>query len=239
MVKSITFCGGGSKCIYQLGIVKFIHEHPEMFTSTRYLGCSAGSIVAVLLASGLSYDIIENEFTLLVYELSRMPMYKTYTMIPRVLEWLHRILPNNIHDLCNDRVFISCTRLFGVKNRVISRYHSRQDLIDAVSVSLSIPFIQDNVVRKFRGEYYIDGGFSNNVPTLDDETLVINFIPSKHKNLLLPTYKLPFFLYIPDYDESKKIIEYGYQDFDNFLRRSYVYPKPNLLWKSLLYFNYT
>ena len=49
-------------------------------------------------------------------------------------------------------------------NVLASEYDSNEELIDAIICSSFIPFYCGIIPPKYRNEYYVDGGLSNNLP---------------------------------------------------------------------------
>lgn len=81
------------------------------------------------------------------------------------------IIPENAYELCSDRLFISVTVLtgYGMKNRIISRFTSNDDLLYCCMASSTLPYLTERAgCRIFRGEYVIDGGLTNNIPVFTD-----------------------------------------------------------------------
>jgi hypothetical protein len=66
--------------------------------------------------------------------------------------------------LCTGRLFISATRARDYANVLISEFDSREELIQAILCSCFIPFYCGRTPPSYRGEQYIDGGFSDNQP---------------------------------------------------------------------------
>ena len=60
-----------------------------------------------------------------------------------------------------------------MKNVVVSNFETKDSLIDALTCSCFIPFFSGYSIPKFKGEKYIDGGFTNQLPVLDEHTVTI------------------------------------------------------------------
>jgi hypothetical protein len=73
-------------------------------------------------------------------------------------------IPKNKDILCSGRLFISATRARDYANVLISDFDSRDELIQAILCSCFIPFYCGRTPPSYRGEHYIDGGFSDNQP---------------------------------------------------------------------------
>ena len=72
---------------------------------------------------------------------------------------------------CDGRLFISLTQVPFMLNRVVAHYATRKALIDAMLSSLNLP-IFFFPLRRIDGDWYIDGGISNNHPTIDADTVL-------------------------------------------------------------------
>lgn len=131
----------------------------------------------------------------------------------------------SINDQINDHVFISVTELSGFRNHIISKFVSQDHLLQVVSASSSIPGIQDNCLRTIKNQYYIDGGFTNNTPVRDSQTIIVHgvyhsdgcrgFAPSKTiGHWIRGTIG---FVTVPDDQMIDEMIELGYQDMKDFM----------------------
>jgi len=59
-----------------------------------------------------------------------------------VRDWLEELLPENAHEICRGRVYISVVRL-PFRREYISTYTSKQDLIATCLASAHIPLLMD------------------------------------------------------------------------------------------------
>jgi predicted acylesterase/phospholipase RssA len=81
------------------------------------------------------------------------------------------LIPENAYQLCTGRLFVSVTVITatGLKNMIISEFHSNQEVLEACLASSTIPYITErNFCRYFRGQAVIDGGLTNNTPVFPD-----------------------------------------------------------------------
>jgi len=62
-----------------------------------------------------------------------------------------RILPVDAHKICTDRLYVSITRWKDGKNFLISKFESREDLIQALICSSFVPGYSGMIPPKFRG----------------------------------------------------------------------------------------
>lgn len=85
-----------------------------------------------------------------------------------------QILPEDAHIRVNGKLHISLTRVYDGKNVIVSQFDSREDLLQALLASAFIPFFSGLIPPKFHGVRYMDGGFSDNLPTLDENTITVS-----------------------------------------------------------------
>lgn len=57
---------------------------------------------------------------------------------------------------------------------IVSQFESKEDLLNALMASSFIPFFSGFLPPKFHGVRYMDGGFSDNLPTLDENTITVS-----------------------------------------------------------------
>ena len=59
MIKNLVFSGCGVKIFLYLGILKYLDEHSILKNITRYVGCSAGSLILFFISLNYSYNELE------------------------------------------------------------------------------------------------------------------------------------------------------------------------------------
>nr|CAD7199613.1 unnamed protein product [Timema douglasi] len=82
-------------------------------------------------------------------------------------------LPQDAHLRTSGKLHISLTRVYDGKNVVVNEFHSREELIQALLASSFIPVFSGILPPKFRGIRYMDGGFSDNLPMLNENTITV------------------------------------------------------------------
>lgn len=102
------------------------------------------------------------------------PFHPSFNVQKLLLEGLDRFLPEDAHLLVNGKLHISLTRVYDGKNVIVSQFESKEDLIAALNASCFIPFFSGILPPKFQGIRYMDGGFSDNLPTLDENTITVS-----------------------------------------------------------------
>jgi hypothetical protein len=173
---SICFSGSGYHYPWQVGVALYLQENYDL-SECCFLGVSGGSYVATLLALDISIKEYVYIWIKESYELFNKRLLATYLICHSVIKRIHlKYLLREDYKKANGRLFISITRFkCFLKNRIINRFYSNEDLVDAICSSSQIPFmLSPSLFYKFRGERCLDGGFSYNWMKLDDETIMIS-----------------------------------------------------------------
>lgn len=91
-----------------------------------------------------------------------------------LFEGLQKFLPEDAHERVNGKLHISLTRVYDGKNVIVSQFNSREDLLQALLCACFIPVFSGILPPRFHGVRYMDGAFSNNLPTLDENTVTVS-----------------------------------------------------------------
>ena len=206
--------GGGSKFYYLIGIKKAIDvcSKKNILKIKRYAGTSSGSMLITLMACN-----IENSLIIKVYKQINK---NNKTNIKLIKKGLDILLPKNAHIICSDKVYISVTKLgLPFKNEIISKFSSRQDLIDTILCSSSFPFfVNNNIYHKYKNKYYIDGFFTNNTPYFKDNI---------RKQIIIKPFLIQYSYFNPfelEPDYYIKYISVGFKEFYQFLNGKKILP---------------
>ncbi|KAM8864530.1 patatin-like phospholipase domain-containing protein 4 [Spinachia spinachia] len=165
----ISFSGSGFMATYQLGVAQCLLTYAPGILSTApcVLGASAGSLVAAAVVCGMNMINIRDE---MLYFAKQMKAFILGPFNPaiNVFHWLehilHKHLPSDAHKLANGRLYVSMTRLSDYKHIVISEFQTKEDVVQALLCSCFVPVYCGMLPPSFKGEYYVDGGFSSMQP---------------------------------------------------------------------------
>uniref|UniRef100_A0A671LA87 PNPLA domain-containing protein n=1 Tax=Sinocyclocheilus anshuiensis TaxID=1608454 RepID=A0A671LA87_9TELE len=165
---------------YQLGAAQSLLDNAAWILqgAPRVYGASAGSLVAATTLgpqkpSFFLYQLLEfARFT----KQHPLGLLSPTVDIFRWLEvTLQRCLPDNAHTLASGRLHISMTRISDGKNVIVSEYNSSDELIKALLCSCFVPVYSGVIPPQYKGEHYMDGGFTNIQPFEDSSpTLTIS-----------------------------------------------------------------
>jgi NTE family protein len=154
----IALSGGGSRCVAQLGAIKFLEEKGLHFSAVS--GSSGGAIAGALYASGRSPDEIlallkEIDFkSFLKYYLHKGSLYK----IIGAEEYLRDEI--GLKDFETLQIPFYCT-VVNFKTG-LAEYKNSGDLAKLILASCALTPVFAPV--EYAGETYIDGGFYDNLP---------------------------------------------------------------------------
>lgn len=102
------------------------------------------------------------------------PFSPSFNIQESLLEGMSRHLPEDAHIRVNGKLHISLTRVYDGKSVIVSHFNSRKDLLDALLCACFIPGFSGLIPPKFHGVRYMDGAFSDNLPTLDASTVTVS-----------------------------------------------------------------
>eukprot|EP00428_Durinskia_dybowskii_P073480 CAMPEP_0170414130 /NCGR_PEP_ID=MMETSP0117_2-20130122/31901_1 /TAXON_ID=400756 /ORGANISM="Durinskia baltica, Strain CSIRO CS-38" /LENGTH=434 /DNA_ID=CAMNT_0010671993 /DNA_START=304 /DNA_END=1608 /DNA_ORIENTATION=- len=180
---SISFMGGGQLWMFAIGVGHYVYENYDI-NKIKFLASSSGTFAAVPLACGLDpYDWCKRDWAKCIEH------FETRGILGCLYDTKHfyhslwnDYLPEDAHIRCSGRLFISVTMFPSMRNKVISQFHSREELIWAIVGSICLPFV---FIRDFPVKcsdeigYVMDGGFSNDSPCLDSYTITVSALHRK------------------------------------------------------------
>ncbi|XP_038049753.1 patatin-like phospholipase domain-containing protein 2 isoform X2 [Patiria miniata] len=174
------------------------------------------------------------------------PFHPFFDLHGYMNERMHKVLPDNIHELAAGRLHISLTRVWDKTNVIVSDFKSKEEVIEAVLCSAFVPFYSGMIPPTFRGTRYWDGGLSNNCPVLSPDTVTIcpfsgefDICPSSQEfgdylrctsaNLNVHVTSTNFWrlsraLYPPEPEKLRKLCQQGYDDTLRYLQSHAVIP---------------
>ena len=226
-IASLSFSGGGYNCAYHLGIVKYIFEHSDMFTNVTFLGASGGAGVAAI---ALAYQDYPNRMQILQKILTTLIKMadEGYTLSEQVNRYTTLLL-DNIDLECFDskirnspRLQISVTDINNIIpiNKIVTKIRDLEHLEKTIRASACVPILLDSQIREVDGTLCLDGGFTNNLPALNTNTIRVSCLnfptiqaevhPNKYMSLK------SCFIH-PGEQAIIQMMEEGYVDFVNFI----------------------
>jgi hypothetical protein len=119
--------GGGLKGFYLFGAIVILRKMINIgkIKIRKYKCISSGALAAVFLLSGISIHKMRN-----IYDFGKHNSKLKLNNL--LLKVCNEILPENIHELCNDKVYIVVSKLTdnGMIPEVVSNFKSKKDLLN-------------------------------------------------------------------------------------------------------------
>ncbi|XP_008284347.1 patatin-like phospholipase domain-containing protein 2 [Stegastes partitus] len=176
--RSISFSGSGFLATYQLGVIQcFLNHAPWILrTAPSVLGASAGSLVAAAVVCEMNPTSIKDE---IIHFAKQMKAFTLGPLNPsvNVFRWLEDVLrkhlPDDAHQLASGRLAVATTRLTDGKHTVMTEFHSREDVVQALLCSCYVPGYCGFLPPSFKGVRYLDGGFTGMQPISSSSTLTV------------------------------------------------------------------
>ncbi|OXU31956.1 hypothetical protein TSAR_013068 [Trichomalopsis sarcophagae] len=174
---NLSFAGCGFLGIYHVGVAVCFKKYAPHLLLEKISGASAGAIAACCLLCDLPLCEMTSNLLRLAREARQRalgPFSPSFNVQEVLLESLQKFLPEDAHLRVSGKLHISLTRVYDGKNVIVSQYNSREDLLQALLASSFIPLFCGLLPPRFHGIRYMDGGFSDNLPTLDENTITVS-----------------------------------------------------------------
>ena len=161
---SFGFSAGGCLFPYYIGVAGGLQNAGIMRSETKLGGASAGSLIAACVKSGMASEELTELTLRLMHDCRRNGTRGR--LGPVLRKFLEKNLPEDAHERCTETTFVAVTQAMPfVTPRLVSRFHSRQDLVEALMTSCHIPYWMDGTpMTRFRDELHLDGGLTNFIP---------------------------------------------------------------------------
>lgn len=241
---NLSFSGCGFLGIYHVGVASAFREYVPQMCLGKICGASAGSLAAAALACEVPLGETTT-YILRVAVRARQralgPLHPGFDINGIIHDSLCKLLPENAHKVCSGRLFISLTRVSDGKNVLMSEFESRDQLIQALKCSCFIPFYSGLRPPKINGVAYMDGGFSDNQPSVEGGITVtvspfagdsdicpmddsfnlmeINFSNTSISICPGNLYRLARIFFPPDPEILSRMCQQGFDDAVRFLQK--------------------
>ncbi|KAM5336045.1 patatin-like phospholipase domain-containing protein 5 [Glossophaga mutica] len=174
---NLSFSGAGFLGLYHVGVIHCLRERaPRLLRGARRTyGSSSGALAALCLIMDLPTELCCSYLLSMAKQAEQLSLgtfHPAFAPIEHIKQELQRILPDNIHVLASQRMGISLTRWPDGHNLIVTDFASRDEVLQALVCSLYFPFYCGVIPPEFRGERYIDGALSNNLPFADSPSTI-------------------------------------------------------------------
>lgn len=226
-MKGISFYGSGGLLFYYVGVAQYIQENYDL-EDIQYKCVSGGCLSAVLLSTGLNVsELWENCIIPWITSINTdngicnfLSENSMKLLLEKIQDFIHlrTINENDIMNTINNRLSIRVTKitLFGTEQMYINNWDSLKDLLECAVCSCWIPGVFGDLVKHYKGEIYIDGGFPKSID--DSEPDWLNIKIDSFQKL---SHELKLFLYISSLSTmsnekvATELYNLGYTDSKN------------------------
>ncbi|XP_066999742.2 1-acylglycerol-3-phosphate O-acyltransferase Pnpla3 isoform X1 [Anabrus simplex] len=174
---NLSFAGCGFLGIYHVGVAACFKKYAPHLLLDKISGASFGAIAACCLLCDLPLGEMVSDVLRVVQEARSKtlgPFSPSFNIQNVLLEGMQKVLPEDAHLRVSGKLHISLTRVYDGKNVIVSQFNSKEDLQQALLASCFIPIFSGLLPPRFHGIRYMDGGFSDNLPTLDENTITVS-----------------------------------------------------------------
>ncbi|XP_026326934.1 uncharacterized protein LOC113235457 [Hyposmocoma kahamanoa] len=174
---NLSFAGCGFLGIYHVGVAVCFKKYAPHLLLGKISGASFGALSACCLLCELPIGEITSDVLRVVREAragSLGPFSPSFNIQNVLLEGLEKYLPHDVHKIVSGKLHISLTRVYDGKNVIVSEFPTREDLLQALLASCFVPVFSGMLPPQFHGIRYMDGGFSDNLPVLDENTITVS-----------------------------------------------------------------
>ncbi|XP_041973253.1 uncharacterized protein LOC121728960 [Aricia agestis] len=174
---NLSFAGCGFLGIYHVGVAVCLKKYAPHLLIGKISGASFGALSACCLLCDLPIGELTTDVLRVVGEAragSLGPFSPSFSIQNVLLEGMDRYLPKDAHKIVSGKLHISLTRVYDGKNVIVSEFPTREDLLQALLASCFVPVFSGMLPPRFHGVRYMDGGFSDNLPVLDENTITVS-----------------------------------------------------------------
>jgi len=240
---NVSFSGCGFLGVYHLGVAAALRRHvpAAVLAEARFAGASAGALVGAAVAANAPLDPCVEAFlstATTVRSLWGGAFNPNSKLDSAIAAYFRTVFPANAYRDLRGRHHVSLTELPFFRNRLVTDFESDEEVLDALLCSSYIPGFTAAKPPKFRGRYYVDGGFSDNNPSVPGVARVYTVSPFSGRFDVCPrskghsptmaivwgyyantgnVFSAVRALYPPDQAELLKVHHEGYDDACRFL----------------------
>lgn len=168
----LSFSACGFLGIYHLGAATMLCMRGRglLRDITGFAGASAGALVAAVLLTAPEKLEACTRFVFAFAEETRTqalgPVTPGYDFMARLRGGIDSVLPQHAHTLAQGRLHVSVTSMADGRNRLVSSFTSRDDLITVLLASCFIPVYAGLEFVEYAGQRWMDGGLTDSLPVL-------------------------------------------------------------------------
>ncbi|XP_015241994.1 PREDICTED: patatin-like phospholipase domain-containing protein 2 [Cyprinodon variegatus] len=197
--------------------------------------------------STVSPDSLFNQLCFSILNLAREArkhtlgvFHPTFRMLEMVRRSLLEMLPEDAHLRATGKLCVSLTRLADGGNVLVSKFDTREELIQVLICSCFFPVYCGFIPPSYHGVHYVDGALSNNMPMFEHRNTItmapfsgesdicpregtFNFFEASYSNVSIQVntgnvYRVCTSFLPPSLETLAEICHNGYMDALGFLK---------------------
>ena len=219
--RAYSFAAAGWLKIYYFGVASFLQDHSLDKPPAKFVGSSAGSLVAAGLVLNVDFRAVR-DFALRCVENTHgyfTPAFRLHEMVQSCLELM---LDDKAHTRLDNRLEVSVTALPFCQNRRYNTFSSAKDFHQALLASCCMAPLA-GFPFKYRGEWIFDGGLSDFQPMLDAHTITISPFFFAHADIKPSRYVPPWWaVYPPRKEDIAWLFDLGFHDAHTWAKKKGV-----------------
>ncbi|MBT6491802.1 MAG: hypothetical protein HOK97_18685 [Deltaproteobacteria bacterium] len=212
----VSFSGCGALNFYQTG-VGFGLQEAGLIEELSFAGASAGAGLSVALAGGLDARDVAAQMIEITGAYGAGRILRPAWAYEVAQEFCRRFVTPETFERSTGRIAISVTSTRPAQSMVVTQFDSQADLADALTASCFLPHAAQRT-HPFRNRPCIDGGFSNNQPTIGTRCLKVSpfwFQVGSHLRPS-PRVRADFALKVPTAKRAWWLFDRGLRDLQQF-----------------------
>lgn len=212
----VSFSGCGALNFYQTG-VGYGLQQAGLVDELSFAGASAGAGLAVALAGGLDAKDIAAQMVEITCAYGPGRILRPAWAYEVAGEFCRRFVTPETFKRSAGRIAISVTSTRPAQSMLVTEFDNQADLADALTASCFLPHAAQRT-HPFRGRPCIDGGFSNNQPTIGNHCMKVTpfwFQLGTHIRPS-PLVRADFALRVPTVKRAWWLFERGLRDLELF-----------------------
>ncbi|KAG8194303.1 hypothetical protein JTE90_004531 [Oedothorax gibbosus] len=173
---NLSLNGCGYLGIYHVGVCSCIKKYYPNALKGAISGGSVGALVACAFMCDVPLDICAKyvfDVSMIVRNGILGPMSPDLNIMKVLRDSMDAMLPEDAHLHCDGRLHVSATRFDNGKNVLLTKFATRDELLQALMCSCFIPVYCGYEPPVYYGVAYVDAALSNNSPWLNKHTVAV------------------------------------------------------------------
>lgn len=165
-LQTVSFSGSGWLLIFQLGVLDALRTLDLLSPRTVFGGASGGSLIACAAAADLPAATLVDRYLQMSQQCRERMRWLRGKAGVYLSHTLEGVVTEDMHQQLSGRAFVAVSYVHKLgRPELISHFHSREDLIQALIASCFVPlYINGRLFTHFRSRRAVDGGIPHLIP---------------------------------------------------------------------------